>query len=265
MTISIDLRPFQGRQIGRLPFVRHGITRRVAGLGRADGNISYSEPRDVEDAWHMRQLWCRSIGVDPGTLVTAHQVHGAAVGVVSGASAGIGSAPGTGLFGQYDSLITNAPHVSVMMTHADCLAVILCDPMTRSVGVVHAGWRGTVLDVTGAAVRTMVDTFGAVPEEILALIGPGICADCYAVGDEVVEGWRQAAIPGYDQAIRRSGNSWHFDLATANELQLRSTGVRPDAIERSGVCTRCNGDDWFSHRGQGAATGRFASIISVIE
>ena len=173
MTTSIEVRPLQGTQIGRLPFVRHGITRRVPGLGNADGNISYSEPRDPEDAWRMRQWWCRSLGIDPGTLVTAHQVHGAGVGVVDRSKAGAGSAPGTGLFGQFDSLITAEPHVAVMMTHADCLAVILCDPQTRAVGVVHAGWRGTVLDVSGTAVRSMVETFGSGPEEILAFMGRG--------------------------------------------------------------------------------------------
>src|SRR5690349_3201422 len=116
MTTTFEIRPLQSAAIGRLPFVRHGITGRVAGLGRADGNISYSEPRDPEDAWEMRQLWCQRIGIDPNTLVTAHQVHGAEVGVVSGAKAGTGSAPGTGLFGMFDSLLTNEPNVAVMMT-----------------------------------------------------------------------------------------------------------------------------------------------------
>ena len=146
MTISTNLQPLQGVQIGRLPFIRHGITRRVPGLGDADGNISYSEPRDPVDAWAMRQFWCERMGVDPNTLVTAHQVHGNAIGVVPQARAGTGSAPGTGLFGKFDSLVTNEPNVAVMMTHADCLAVILCDPQTRAVGVVHAGWRGTVVE-----------------------------------------------------------------------------------------------------------------------
>jgi YfiH family protein len=265
MTTSTLLRPLQGSQIGRLPFIRHGITRRVPGLGDADGNISYSEPRDPVDAWRMRQLWCEAIGIDPTTLVTAHQVHGNYVGVVPKSSAGTGSAPGTSLFGKYDSLVTCEPNVAVMMTHADCLAVILCDPQTRSVGVVHAGWRGTVSDVAGAAVRTMIDSFSCGPEEILAFIGPGICRSCYAVGDEVVEGWRSSMPAGGDSAIFRSGDAWHFDLEEANWLQLRAMGLRNDAIERSRICTRCHGDEWFSHRGQGPTTGRFASIISVIE
>ena len=265
MTTSIGLQPLRSDAIGRIPFVRHGFTRRVIGLGQADGNISYTEPRDQSDAWAMRQLWCRELGIDPATLVTAHQVHGNAVGVVSRSKAGTGSAPGSGLFGKFDSLITNEPNVAVMMTHADCLAVILCDPQMRAVGVVHAGWRGTVSDVTGHAVRTMVGQFGSGPEEILAFIGPGICGDCYAVGDEVIEQWSAAPVPGGARAIRRSDGRWHFDLAEANRQQLQAAGVRPDAIGCSGICTRCEGDRWFSHRAQGPLTGRFASIITVIE
>ncbi len=265
MTISLDARPLQGTQIGRLPFIRHGITRRVPGLGAADGNISYSEPRDPVSAWAMRQFWCQTMGIDPRSLVTAHQVHGNAVGVVPGRSAGTGSAPGTGLFGKFDSLVTSDPNVAVMMTHADCLAVVLCDPQTRSVGVVHAGWRGTVTDVSGAAVRAMIDSFGCGPEEILAFIGPGICRECYSVGDEVVEGWRDSMSMSGESALSRSNGTWNFDLAEANRLQLRAAGLRDDAIERSGVCTKCSGETWFSHRGQGPTTGRFASIIAVIE
>ena len=265
MTISTDIRPLQGTQIGRLPFVRHGITRRVPGLGNADGNISYSEPRDPVDAWAMRQLWCERMGIDPGTLVTAHQVHGNAVGVVPREMAGTGSKPGSGLFGQYDSLITNDPSVAVMMTHADCLAVVLCDPQTRSVGVVHAGWRGTVSDVSGASVRTMVESFGSGPEEILAYVGPGICVDCYAVGDEVADAWLDSTSMNGDAALSRPNGQWHFDLAEANRLQLQAAGMRDDAIERSAICTRCSGGSWFSHRGQGPTTGRFASIIAVVE
>lgn len=265
MTATIDLQPLRSEVIGRIPFVRHGITRRVIGLGRAEGNISYTEPRDQDDAWEMRQLWCQQMGIDPGTLVTAHQVHGNSVGVVPRSKAGTGSAPGSGLFGKFDSLITNEPNVAVMMTHADCLAVILCDPQMRAVGVVHAGWRGTVADATGEAVRAMVDHFGSGPEEILAFIGPGICAQCYAVGDEVAERWRDAAVSGGERALTKPNGAWHFDLAEANYLQLRAAGVREDAIGRSGICTRCQGDTWFSHRAQGPATGRFASIITVIE
>ena len=265
MTIPIDVRPLQGTQIGRLPFIRHGITRRVPGLGDADGNISYSEPRDPIDAWEMRQLWCEQMGIDPGTLVTAHQVHGNGVGVVPKAKAGTGSAPGSGLFGKFDSLITNDSNVAVMMTHADCLAVVLCDPQMRAVGVVHAGWRGTVADVSGAAVRQMVESFGSGPEEILAFIGPGICVDCYTVGDEVVERWQERMPASGATAVSRPNGAWHFDLVEANRLQLRAGGLREDAIERSLVCTRCDGASWFSHRGQGPLTGRFASIIAVVE
>lgn len=264
MTTSIDIRPLRSAAIGRLPFVRHGITGRIPGMGRADGNISYSEPRDPVDAWEMRQLWCERMGIDPATLVTAHQVHGNAVGIVPRAKAGTGSAPGTGLFGKFDSLVTNEPNVAVMMTHADCLAVILCDPQTRSVGVIHAGWRGTVANVSGAAVQTMVEEFAAGPEQILAFIGPGICKDCYEVGDEVIDGWRES-LPDGDGALSRSNGGWHFDLAEANRLQLLAAGIRDDAIEQSAICTRCSGDGWFSHRGQGPATGRFASIIAVAE
>jgi copper oxidase (laccase) domain-containing protein len=85
------------------------------------------------------------------------------------------------------------------------------------------------------------------------------------VGDEVIDIWCESMPTLGDDAISRRGGQWHFDLAEANRLQLRSAGLREDAIERSMICTRCDEASWFSHRGQGPATGRFASIISVVE
>ena len=174
----------------------------MPGLGDADGNISYSEPRDPVDAWEMRQLWCDQMGIDPTTLVTAHQVHGNQVGVVPQAKAGTGSAPGTGLFGKFDSLVTNEPNVAVMMTHADCLAVILCDPQTRSVGVVHAGWRGTVVQCQwrGGANDDRARS-DPVPRRSWRSSDPAFASDCYSVGDEVVDAWRAR-----DAGERRIGN-----------------------------------------------------------
>jgi copper oxidase (laccase) domain-containing protein len=100
---------------------------------------------------------------------------------------------------------------------------------------------------------------------MLAFIGPGICADCYAVGDEVLDGWQASMPAGGERAISRPNGQWHFNIAEANRMQLLAAGVRQDAIDQSGVCTRCGGDMWFSHRGQGPTTGRFASIITVVE
>jgi hypothetical protein len=253
--------------LSALPGVVHGFTRRQIGIGSADGNVGYSPPRDQADAWTNRQAWSAAIGVDPERLVTLGQVHGANVLRVRAGDAGIGARPGSGKLGLGDALITDEPGPVLFSLHADCLPLLLVGigrgGQARAVAAVHAGWRGTVADIAGATVQAMAASFGIRPGELVAAIGPTIGPCCYPVGDEVIAAWRAAAggdaasaiIPGLHPAQPA------FDLAAANALLLARAGVDPSRIERADLCTCC-GEGWFSHRGQGPTTGRFAAVIA---
>ncbi|MGD9715347.1 MAG: laccase domain-containing protein, partial [Thermomicrobiales bacterium] len=114
-------------------------------------------------------------------------------------------------------------------------------------------------------IRTMMSVFHVEPGEILAFIGPAICRDCYEVGPEVERGWRQIDPHDDAGAILRSEDGTTFDLLSANRHLLTHEGVPAVNIEESGLCTRCHGDQWFTHRGQGPRTGRFGAIIALDE
>jgi len=252
--------------LSTVPGVVHGFTRRVRGVGRADGNVGYSPPRDKADAWAMRQAWALAIGVDAAKLTTAGQVHGNAVLRVGDGDAGVGAMPDSGRLGLGDALVTDRPGPVLFSLHADCLPLLLVDPgggaRRPAVAAVHAGWRGTVADVAGETVRAMGAAFDSRPEEVLAFIGPTIGPCCYEVGEEVAEAWR-AALPDGAAALVETDGGIRFDLVRANTLLLARAGLRTGHVERSGICTRCDGDAWFSHRGQGPATGRFAAVIAL--
>lgn len=251
--------------LATLPCVVHGITGRVPGMGAAAGNIGFSAPRDQADAWRMRQRWAAAIGVDPHALTVAGQIHGTTVRHVTATEAGAGAAPGTPHLGLADALITDAPGVVLLSLHADCLPLLLVDPRRPAVGVVHAGWRGTVGDIAGATVRAMTRSFGTNPADLLAFLGPAIHACCYEVGPDVVSPWLDQGndFPEGGQAIGRIGNATTFDLPLANSLLLQRVGVPPTAIEISPTCTSCSKDQYFSHRAQGPGTGRFGAIIAL--
>jgi len=253
----------RGALLSAVPGVVHGITRRVPGLGRAAGNLGYSGDRDRLDAWAMRQRWSVAVGVDPERLAVAGQVHGTAVLRLGAGDAGRGARPGAGRAGIGDALITDEPGVALLSLHADCLPILLVDPDRPAVGVVHAGWRGTVADVAGAAVRGMTAAFGSRPDRLLAFLGPAIGPCCYEVGPEVTAAWHGQAGDAAEEAVRPKGSRPHFDLPAANALLLRRAGLAAGRIEQSRICTRCAGDAWFSHRGQGAATGRFGAIVAL--
>ena len=256
----------QDGRLSRLGWMRHGITSRVVNVQPGEGNVGYGPPRDKEAAWRMRSAWGQAIGISSERLVGVHQVHGADVITAGASAAGLGARPGSQHAGRADALITNTPGLPLMTLHADCQPIFFVDPVRRSVGVAHAGWRGVVSDVVGASVQAMARSFGSKPNDLLVFLGPAIGVECYQVGDEVVEAWRSAfRHPDGMKAVRRHGSQPHFDLTEANRSLLRRAGVDPDHIGESGICTKCNGRDWFSHRGQGPSTGRFSAIIAISE
>lgn len=160
-----------------------------------------------------------------------------------------------------DAIITNRPGVTLFMRFADCVPILLYDPGINAVGLIHAGWRGTVDDVVGNAVQAMQVEFGSKPGDILAGIGPSIGPDHYEVKEDVIIKARR--IYGFetkDVLVERNGATY-FDLWRANEINLRRMGV--NSIEHSGICTACHPEDWFSHRGQGKRHGAFGALISI--
>jgi polyphenol oxidase len=261
-TLQLTQHVERSRLLAAIPWLRHGVTRRVAGLGRADGNVGYTAPRDEVDAWQMRKLWAHAIGIDPFDLVRVRQMHGNIVRVATELDTERGTHPDANEAPIGDAIVTSVPNVALMTLHADCLAMFLVDPEHRAVGAVHAGWRSTVQDIAGETVRSMAETFGSRPESLIAYVGPSISAERYAVGEEVVDQW--LALDNADQrACRRADDSWWFDLKAANASRLINAGLAASKIEVSSVCTATDGERWFSHRGQGPLTGRFAAIISI--
>jgi YfiH family protein len=159
-----------------------------------------------------------------------------------------------------DVLITDRPGVSLFMRFADCVPILLYDPAHQAIGLVHAGWRGTVLDAAGAGVRALADHYGSRPGDLLAAIGPSIGSDHYPVGPEVVEQVHHA-FPGPNGLLQAVNGRTHLDLWAANDRALRRAGV--EQIEIAGLCTACRTDLFFSHRGEAGRTGRFGAVIAL--
>lgn len=244
-------------------WLTYGFTRRVEGMGLADGNVSYSGGRDREDGWAMRRRWLEPLGLDPEAIVTTGQVHGNDVLPVAASDRGRGARPGSPTLGLADAMMTAAVGPILFSLHADCLPILLADPVRRVVAVTHAGWRGTVADIAGETVRAMADRYGCRPGDLLAFLGPAISGEHYEVGAEVVAAWQ--AVPEADPAAFWPGSDdrWQFDTVEANASRLVAAGVLPATIERSGICTWRSSGDWFSHRAQGPSTGRFGAFITI--
>ena len=204
---------------------------------------------------------CEQLGLRGSVLVTAEQVHGGSVAVVDdavleeAASAGEVRLPGV------DGLVADRDGVALMMFYADCVPVMLWDEVSGAVGLVHAGWRGTVAGIGPRAVEAMRDAFACHPKRLHAFIAPAICGGCYAVGDEVAQAVSEA-VPGGREALRRDGEGWRLDLKEANRLALLSMGLWERHVSVSSLCTSCRVDLFFSHRRDGGETGRHAAVIA---
>jgi len=165
-----------------------------------------------------------------------------------------------------DAILTDQSGITLFMRFADCVPIFLYDPICHVIGLVHAGWLGTVQLVAAHAIKKMQTSYGSKPKDILAGIGPSIGPDHYQVGSEVVQRVRQTFGSDAEQLLFSSDESGvksnvKFDLWNANILVLRQAGVQ--IIEASGICTACNVEDWYSHRAEKGHTGRFGVIMAM--
>ncbi len=155
-----------------------------------------------------------------------------------------------------DTALSSRPGQLVGVRSADCLPVLIADPVRRLVATAHAGWRGTVAYVCARAVGGLV-AHGARPGDLVAAIGPGIGSCCYEVGAEVVDAFAGSA----PDIVAVVGARRHLNLRLANRRQLEAAGVVADQIYDVDECTACRPDLYHSHRRDGAASGRMISYI----
>ncbi len=164
-----------------------------------------------------------------------------------------------------DGLVTNEKGLCLCIHTADCVPVLLYDPVQRVIAAVHAGWRGTYGRIVSRAVERMVRTYACKPENILACIGPAISQEIYEVGEEVTGHFR-LLFADYPEVIRNNPHTGkdHIDLKVSNRILLRRAGLCNEHIEISTVCTYKSVDNFFSARRDGFECGRFATGIMMV-
>jgi len=226
----------------------HGVFGRRGGSSIAPYhtlNVSFGVGDDPALVQSNRILLKKALGLT--TLVSARQVHGDRVLAITAEPASDFEADG------YDALITNC-RIGLMIQQADCQAVIIHDPDTPALGMIHAGWRGSVAGIIGTTVRAMTTTFGTDPARLRAAISPAL-GECCA---EFVNFHQE--LPLWMHAFQVHLN--HFDFPAISVRQLTKAGLRPERISRSGLCTRCN-PDYFSYR-RDRVTGRGATVAALV-
>lgn len=184
----------------------------------------------------------------PAGYATLKQVHSAQI-----VEACVPGQPGEG-----DALITAQGGVRVAVKTADCVPLLLADPRRRAVAAVHAGWRGVVQNIAGAAVEEMSRRYGTRIEDLAAALGPAIGGCCFEVGPEVAEQFRGI----FPERADLNGRA-RVDLVEAVVRQLRAAGMQEARIDRGAPCTYCGGREFFSWRRDRVLGQRMYAVIGL--
>lgn len=217
-------------------------------------NLGASVGDDPSAVARNRALVADAFGVPLARVMRLDQVHGAAVRI-----AGVDPIGSEG-----DAVITDDPSWALAVSGADCLPVIVHDPVRGAVGAAHAGWRGAVAGVVPALIEALGDTYGSRPADLEVWFGAGIRGRSYQVGPEVAEAFAGAGAPDH-AVVADEGAPGRFraDVATLVRAQCERLGVRPGAIADSGVDTALD-ERCFSHRRDAGRTGRHWALVRCV-
>jgi len=254
-------------------FISHGFLSRIGGVSKppfSSLNFDMRDGDDIANVEHNKAQVGRLFGFGANRLLTINQVHGSDVLVIDKAVKNISGISKISA----DAIITNQCGIAIGILTADCVPILLLEPVKKVIGVVHAGWRGTVKAIVQKTIDTMVKQFGSDKKTILAAIGPSIGQCCYKV-DEVVAkkfGGNEFIIPLYPPLKKgdtkgdlskgsRGDSCWRLDLKKANLSQMASSGILEKNISVENLCTSCRNDLFFSYRADNKKTGRQLNFI----
>ncbi|SDM90901.1 conserved hypothetical protein [Paenibacillus sp. yr247] len=251
-----------------------GFTSRHGGVSRAPYstlNCGLHVNDLPEHVVKNRELIAEAIGQPFEAFTYAEQVHGNEVTVVGLQEKGKGRASRESAIQAKDGFITNEKGIVLCAQFADCVPLFFYDPVKRVAGLAHAGWKGSVLNISMATISLMTHTFGSQPADIRAAIGPSIGVCCYEVDETVASRAYKVltdvkASPKEQLAVitDKGNGKYMLNLQELNRKLLREAGILSSHIEVTQLCTSCSSALFFSHRKEGGPTGRMIAWIGLL-
>ena len=236
-------------------------------LNEKDGSKYLSDPRFEETnlvthAFSLKTIptpekLAETLNINTLDLTHAEQVHEDKIAIIDENTKGK-VAKGC------DALVTAAPHIPLVIRTADCVPIFLLDPKTKSIALVHAGWKGTLLKIAEKTIQTMRKSFGAQASDILAAIAPSIGECCYEVKKDVIEQLKGSEKNWKEFVTTSKENKWHLNLSKLNISQLLRAGIQEKNITTSKSCTSCEKDMFYSYRRDREKTGRMYGLIMLM-
>lgn len=251
-------------------WLEQGLSTRVGGVSKGiyeSMNLSFSQGDDEELVRKNHGIMAEAFCVKLDDMVYSHQTHTTNVMRVTKEHAGMGLTRQRS-FHDIDGFITDVPGLMLVTAYADCVPLYFADTRLHVIGLSHSGWRGTVNNMAQATVDKLNTEFGSRPEDILAFIGPSICASCYEVGEDVAENFFDAYKDEAEKVLKlknemASEKKYYLNLHAANRLNMLHAGIPKENIGVTDICTCCNPDILFSHRASKGKRGGLCGYMMI--
>ncbi len=234
-------------------------------------NINLYCGDNIENVIKNRNILSAYLAIEKNKILVPHQFHGVESCVITADFFNLSPLKQITLLEGKDALITTEKGVCIGVSTADCIPILIYDPINYVIAAVHAGWRGTLSRITLKTVKEMMLNFNSAPEQLKIVIGPGISLSNFEVGQEVYDKFRYAnfditRIAKLFPAMKmgEEGEKWHIDLKLSNKIDLQQIGVKTENIIDEGICTYDNYNTYFSARKMGINSGRIYNGIILL-
>ena len=266
--------------LDQFDFIVNGYSTRIGGVSEGDvGTMNLSLAREVAMHMEVPEEECRAklrenherlaaaVGYTTDALIFSNQTHTDNIRIMQDIDRGNGFVR-PNEYHDTDGMMTDITGQALMTFYADCVPLLLVDPVHKAIANVHSGWRGTIKGIGSKAVRMMREVYGSDPSKLVAAIGPSICWDCFEVSEDVA----QAFMDRYDASLHRDlvktgrltetgEQKYHVNLQRACMENFLEAGLKKQNISLPDLCTACNKDYLFSHRASFGKRGNQAAVL----
>ncbi len=266
--------------LDQFDFLVNGYSTRIGGVSEGDvGTMNLSLAREIamnmgipEDESRAKvrenhERLAAAVGYTTDALIFSNQTHTDNIRIMQDIDRGNGFVR-PNEYHDTDGMMTDITGQALMTFHADCVALLLVDPVHKAIANVHSGWRGTIKGIGAKAVRMMHEVYGSNPSKIVAAIGPSICQDCFEVSEDVAQEFREKYDVSLHKELIREGRitdsgeqKYHVNLQRACMENFLEAGLKKQNISLPDICTACNKDLLFSHRASFGKRGNQAAVL----
>lgn len=267
LNIKNDVPYISFRALDRIPWIKNGFSTRLGGVSTEhlfSLNLGFTRGDLEENVTKNHEIIAETIGFEPENIVSSHQTHTTNVRVVSKDDCGKGIyCPRD--YEDVDGMITNEKGIVLATYFADCVPLYIVDIKNKAIGLSHSGWRGTVGKIGKMTIEKMTEKYGTNPKDVIVCIGPSICQDCYEVSEDVALEFMTAFPDNICEILISKGNGkYQLDLWATNRLVFKEAGVPLENISVTDICTCCNTDVLYSHRGHNGMRGNLAAFLTLV-